>query len=297
MSKLTEVLKLFCYDPETDGANTFNIPKALNENWEKIDQLVLLAVAAAAAYDPEGSYAVGDYCTHAGKLHKCGTEIPDGEAWTAEHWTETTVAAELAEVRASLSNKVSKSGDTMAGTLTLKSQNAYTDNACQTTGLGFVDVSNTRTGWFGVGGNGTDICDFWLANDKGDVSLRPGINGRAKVADAEIATTTPPQQVNIIPINGWTSDQDRINGYRKNQFSEVNINIAINRSAVPDNGAIAFILPEDCRPSKITSATAIMWVGFTPYPVSIDAFPDGNVVISHNVTAQGSVSVYGSMNF
>ena len=40
MSKLTEVLKLFCYDPETDGANTFNIPKALNENWEKIDAAI-----------------------------------------------------------------------------------------------------------------------------------------------------------------------------------------------------------------------------------------------------------------
>lgn len=96
MSKLTEILKLFCYDPETDGANTFNIPKALNENWEKIDQLVLLAVAAAAAYDPEGSYAVGDYCTHGGKLHKCNTPIDGGEAWNAEHWTVTTVVAELA---------------------------------------------------------------------------------------------------------------------------------------------------------------------------------------------------------
>lgn len=40
MSKLTEVLKLLCYDPETDGAYTFNIPKALNENWEKIDAAV-----------------------------------------------------------------------------------------------------------------------------------------------------------------------------------------------------------------------------------------------------------------
>ena len=56
----------------------------------------LFAVAAAAAYDPEGSYAVGDYCTHGGKLHKCNTDIPDGEAWNAEHWAETTVAAELA---------------------------------------------------------------------------------------------------------------------------------------------------------------------------------------------------------
>ena len=95
MSILTKVLKLFCYDPETDGANTFNIPKALNENWEKIDQLVLLAVAAAAAYDSEGSYAVGDYCTHGGGLHKCSTPIDGGEEWNAEHWTETSVANQL----------------------------------------------------------------------------------------------------------------------------------------------------------------------------------------------------------
>lgn len=58
----------------------------------------LLAVATAAAYDPEGSYAVGDYCTHGGGLHKCNTAIPDGEVWNAEHWTAMTVAAELAEV-------------------------------------------------------------------------------------------------------------------------------------------------------------------------------------------------------
>lgn len=37
MSIVTKFLKLFEYDPETDGASTFNIPKALNENWDKID--------------------------------------------------------------------------------------------------------------------------------------------------------------------------------------------------------------------------------------------------------------------
>lgn len=70
----------------------------------------LFAIAAAAAYDPEGSYAVGDYCTHGGKLHKCGTAIPSGEAWNAEHWTATTVAAELAELRAPLANKAEWNG-------------------------------------------------------------------------------------------------------------------------------------------------------------------------------------------
>lgn len=37
MSKLTDILGLFQYDPETDGANTFNITQALNNNWDKID--------------------------------------------------------------------------------------------------------------------------------------------------------------------------------------------------------------------------------------------------------------------
>ena len=62
---------------------------------------IFLAISAAAAYDPEGSYAVGDYCTHGGKLYKCNTPIPDGEAWNAAHWSETSVAAELLEQKQS----------------------------------------------------------------------------------------------------------------------------------------------------------------------------------------------------
>ena len=37
MSVLTEVLKLFKYDPATDGGMTFNLRQALNDNWDKID--------------------------------------------------------------------------------------------------------------------------------------------------------------------------------------------------------------------------------------------------------------------
>lgn len=39
MSKETEHLKLFKYDPETDDFNTttFNIKQCLNDNWDKID--------------------------------------------------------------------------------------------------------------------------------------------------------------------------------------------------------------------------------------------------------------------
>ena len=98
MSTTTDVLSLFKYDPVADADSTFNITQALNNNWAKLDAAILLAIAAAGAYNPEESYAVGDYCTYKGKLHKCSTAIPTGETWTEAHWTTTTVAAELAEL-------------------------------------------------------------------------------------------------------------------------------------------------------------------------------------------------------
>lgn len=55
----------------------------------------LLAISAASAYNPSGTYAVGDYCTNEGELYKCNTAIPSGESWNPAHWTLTTVAAEL----------------------------------------------------------------------------------------------------------------------------------------------------------------------------------------------------------
>lgn len=40
MSTTTDKLALFKYDPSTDGAQTFNIQKALNDNWDKLDDAV-----------------------------------------------------------------------------------------------------------------------------------------------------------------------------------------------------------------------------------------------------------------
>ena len=40
MSTTTDKLALFKYDPSTDGAQTFNIKQAMNDNWDKIDDAV-----------------------------------------------------------------------------------------------------------------------------------------------------------------------------------------------------------------------------------------------------------------
>ena len=53
MSTTTDVLSLFKYDPVADADSTFNITQALNNNWDKLDAAILLAIAAAGAYNPE----------------------------------------------------------------------------------------------------------------------------------------------------------------------------------------------------------------------------------------------------
>lgn len=44
MSLKTKILGLFKYDPNKDGASTFNIKQALNDNWDKLDNEVAARV-------------------------------------------------------------------------------------------------------------------------------------------------------------------------------------------------------------------------------------------------------------
>lgn len=161
--------------------------ETLDRELDKINAVVG-AAKAAEEYAPAGTYAVGGYCTHDGKLYKCTTPIATAEEWNAAHWTATSVGAELLAIIATLANKLNKAGDTITGDMTFKGVNAYTDNAWIAPGLMLADKNMIRTGWLATAGNGTDKCDFWIANDRGDVSLRPMAGGKAKVGDVEIAT-------------------------------------------------------------------------------------------------------------
>ena len=59
MSSHTDNLKLFKYDPETDGASTFSLKTALNDNWDKLDA----AVAGKADLDPSGKISAAQLPT------------------------------------------------------------------------------------------------------------------------------------------------------------------------------------------------------------------------------------------
>ncbi len=234
MSTTTDVLSLFKYDPVADADSTFNITQGLNNNWDKIDTALLLAIAAAGAYNPEESYAVGDYCTYKGKLHKCSTAIPTGEPWTEAHWTTTTVAAELAELSSQLSNRLPLSGGAMTGPISY-GNDRHISGGGTSTDFDF-HAGKVAIRLIPENAVGNDISKCVNIRDTGNGSLYP------------IATATPPQEFDLPLADGWTSQQPST--YFKTQEGIVVARIAIKSTAEYTSGSRLFTLPEGFRPSE-----------------------------------------------
>lgn len=172
---------------------------------------IFLAISAAAAYDPEGSYAVGDYCTHGGNLHKCGTAIPDGEPWNAEHWTTTTVAAELAELSSQLSNALSNIGRV--------TQDIFNDPTYPHAYVCSADDINTGVSGLPAAGHWRILYIPYFASNEGwSVQVAVGAvtnsglcwrkaSGTVWGSWESAATATPPQVRNLTLQSGFTADE------------------------------------------------------------------------------------------
>ncbi len=264
MSVLTEVLKLFKYDPATDGDMTFNLRQALNDNWDKLDAAILLAIAAAGAYNPEESYAVGDYCTYKGKLHKCSTAIPSGETWTEAHWTTTTVAAELAELSSQLANVVRVNpgygntffGDDLNDWKRLgtydsigKNPDTVTVNAPpDTDGWGVVTVLSASDNI-----NRPTIQLYNPLNfSKGKRPLYYRFFRDTWTEWREFVFSTPPQEFNLPLAEGWSGTAK----YFKTQENICVLSLSVTKNDAFEINDLISTLPADCAPAYSMSRPA-----------------------------------------
>ena len=214
--------------------------------------LSLLAVAAAAAYDPEGSYAVGDYCTYRGKLRKCSSAIPSGETWTESHWTTTTVAAEMEELSSQLSNRLRLPIAIPA--------NADLNNYI-TPGMYYCDVDATvesvqncpTTHAFSLFveiGAASEVVQTLKTWHDGN-GYKTTVYVRSKYPEwgagwQKLATATPPEGYNL-PLSDGISVQDGLSAvYNKNQFGEVVVHGDLVGQM--QNGSVIATLPAGFRP-------------------------------------------------
>lgn len=99
----------------------------VNENTEKTDAALAIA-GKPDEYSTSKTYAVGDKCIYKNALYKCTIAISAAEAWTAGHWTKTSLCAEDAANKAAikeLTEKTKKYPDKRVGNIKITTANTY----------------------------------------------------------------------------------------------------------------------------------------------------------------------------
>ena len=79
MSLKTKLLELFKYEPDKDGAQTFNIKSALNDNWDKIEAWAQSVKTALAGLVPTSRTVNGKTLTKDVTLTAADIKMPNSE--------------------------------------------------------------------------------------------------------------------------------------------------------------------------------------------------------------------------
>ena len=235
---------------------------------------------ATEAYDPESTYDAGAYCIYDGKLYKALDDISTPEAWTESHWEETSVGAELLELEAALSNKVSHCGNITEHNTVLDAASAlmvdgtfFGDPSSSIYNAADKPPNTTDVGYFvmldGTMGRRV-VLAFGYAADSGHryVGTRDIYNSEWLNDWRELASATPPQEYNLPLASGWTGTAK----YFKTQESVCVISLDISKNAELTTGESVGIVPVGFRPSyvKMSPASTFAPSGATTIGVSTD---------------------------
>lgn len=95
---LTKTKHYFTYNLPSPMYQTNKVLGVSNNTYSLIDPTPNANPNIAPSYDATATYDLGDLCIYNGNLYECITAISTAEEWTAAHWTQKTVAQELAGV-------------------------------------------------------------------------------------------------------------------------------------------------------------------------------------------------------
>ena len=126
------------------------------------------AAMIADAYSAESTYAVGDYCTHGGKLYVCSTAISTAEEWTEAHWTETVLGDDVTDLKSAV-EQISQTG--------IDASDASSGQVPVADGEGSWDWGSVSGGVSDVQVNGTSVVNQGVANVPIATQNSPGVVG------------------------------------------------------------------------------------------------------------------------
>lgn len=270
MSLKTKLLELFKYEPDKDGAQTFNIKSALNDNWDKIEAWAQSVKTALAGLVPTSRKVNGKALTEDVTLTAADIKMPDSEEDVGAAMAKRAVGSAV------LPDNVDLDTVTVSGMYRLAAMK-----------LPWQAFSQMLV----VHGGADTISQVIFAFSGGGVYVRTGnptqIGGPGVWRDwKQLAVCTAPEVHELPLAAGWTRF-DATCRYYKTQESIVIVSIAARTTQSFRVSAALATLPEGFRPAADLEVPAIF--KGSRRLVTIKATADGNLLV--DLTDQSGVAI------
>lgn len=270
MSLKTKLLELFKYEPDKDGAQTFNIKSALNDNWDKIDAWAQSVKTALAGLVPTSRKVNGKTLSADVTLTAADIKMPNSKEDVG------TAMAKRAVGSAVLPDNVDLDTVTVSGMYRLAAME-----------LPWQAFSQMLV----VHGGADTISQVIFAFSGGGVYVRTGnptqVGGPGAWRDWKQLAVCAAPEVHELPLAaGWTKF-DATCRYYKTQESVVIVSIAARTTQSFRVSAALATLPEGFRPAADLEVPAIF--KGSRRLVTIKATADGNLFV--DLTDQSGAAI------
>ena len=264
MSLKTKLLELFKYEPDKDGAQTFNIKSALNDNWDRIEAWAQSVKTTLAGLVPTSRKVNGKALSADVTLTAADIKMPDSEEDVGTAMAKRLMAE--GNVRRFGTVATTWDNEMYASIIGIKSGGffeVYNDYACRTQ----LTIAPPTKGTF--------------------VTARLGQTFDGEQWEvAELATRTSPEKHDLPLAEGWERF-DATCRYYKTQESVVIVSIAARTTQSFQVSAALATLPEGFRPAADLEVPAIF--KGSRRLMTIKATTDGNLLV--DLTDQSGVPI------
>lgn len=276
MSLKTKLLELFKYEPDKDGAQTFNIKSALNDNWDKIEAWAQSVKTALAGLVPTSRTVNGKTLAKDVTLTAADIKMPDSKEDVGTAMAKRAVGTGVLGDEIDLNDI-----DTSGMYRVQKPKNGPYD-------YGQLLVIH------GYGDTIAQVCFDYAAN-RCAVRCARGLYGASpKWEDWTAIALCAAPEVHDLPLaDGWLTYGTSINWYSKDQLGQVTIYFRLKSTVTTiTDGIIIANIPEGFRPQHGMSIPGLLTCdNYTRLPCHVDIAPNGTLQLYVDGAAPSGRSV------
>lgn len=234
MSLKTKLLELFKYEPDKDGAQTFNIKQALNDNWDKIEAWAQSVKTALAGLVPTSRTVNGKALSADVTLTAADIKMPNSKEDVGTAMAKRPLAKETLTLAGDIN---AKSAFPRGKSLVFRTTDSDWDGNMPSEYAAYAKLRSSLSGsydmWFGA-----SDCRFWFART-GDDAIP------ARDIWYELARCVAPE-VHSLPLN--IAGDINTSHYSRDQFGRVFVSIRVRPNTHWSAMKTIGTMPEGFRP-------------------------------------------------